>query len=114
MKPTYHVLLYYCYSPIPDVDAFKEAHHLFCLDHNLLGRIIIAPEGLNGTVSGTIENCQAYMDYVRSLTGFEKTDFKIDEASEHAFQKLNVRIKQEIVHSDLLHIKPYERTGTHL
>ena len=114
MKPTYHVLLYYCYSPIPDVEAFKEVHHVFCLDHNLLGRIIIAPEGLNGTVSGTIENCQAYMDYVRSLTGFEKTDFKIDEATEHTFQKLNVRIKPEIVHSDLLHIKPYECTGTHL
>ena len=46
----YSVLLYYIYSPIENVVEYRDIHHQFCLDNHLLGRIIIAPEGLNGTV----------------------------------------------------------------
>ena len=46
----YSVLLYYCYTHIENPDAFREEHHLLCLSLNLLGRIIVAEEGLNGTV----------------------------------------------------------------
>jgi UPF0176 protein len=110
----YAVLLYYCYSKIEDPEAFREEHHLFCLENNIKGRIIVAPEGLNGTVSGSVEDCQKYMDHIKADPRFAKTDFKIDYNDDHAFQKLHVRVKPEIVHSSLRHIDPNERTGTHL
>ncbi|MBC8085137.1 MAG: hypothetical protein H7Z21_18225, partial [Hymenobacter sp.] len=53
----YRVLLYYCYTPIADVAAFREEHHRLCLRLRLRGRIIVAPEGLNGTVSGLVADC---------------------------------------------------------
>ena len=112
MKP-FRVILYYFYAPIEDTETYRDAHHLFCVQHNLLGRIIIAPEGLNGTVSGTPEDCEAYMNYVRSDSRFKDVQFKVEEHDKVAFQKLHVRVKDEIVNSDL-GVDPLVRTGKHL
>ncbi len=110
----YSVLLYYCYSRIESPEQFREEHHRLCLDLNLRGRIIVAEEGLNGTVSGLVEDCEKYMKAVQADPRFSKTDFKVDYSDKMAFQKMHVRVKSEIVHSSLKHIKPYERTGIHL
>ncbi|WP_028664922.1 oxygen-dependent tRNA uridine(34) hydroxylase TrhO [Runella zeae] len=112
MKP-YSVLLYYQYVPIEDPESYREAQHEFCVKNNLLGRIIIAPEGLNGTVSGLNEDCQAYMQWVKEDPRFASIDFKVEHHEAHAFQKLHVRLKEEIVNSDLP-VDPLKQTGIHL
>ncbi|MFN4085677.1 MAG: rhodanese-related sulfurtransferase [Spirosomataceae bacterium] len=109
----YSVLLYYIYSPIENVVEYRDIHHAFCVEKGLLGRIIIAPEGLNGTVSGPKEVCEEYMDWVKSDPRFSKIDFKVEAHHENAFKKLYVRVKKEIVHSELP-VNPLEKTGTHL
>lgn len=114
MEKEYSILLYYCYATIDDHEAYREEHHLFCIDHNLRGRVIISPEGLNGTVSGKEADCEAYMAYVRSDERFEDTEFKVEASDRLAFAKLHVRVKPEIVHSSLRHINPRERTGTYV
>jgi len=114
MKEQYLVLLYYCYSRIEDPEAFREQHHLRCLELNLKGRIIIAEEGLNGTVSGLREDCEQYMEEVKSDPRFSDIEFKVDEISEHAFTKLHVRVKPEIVHASLPHIDPRKKTGGYI
>eukprot|EP01132_Coremiostelium_polycephalum_P000759 gene759-940_t len=110
----YHILLYYCYTHLEDPMAFREQHHLFCADLGLRGRIIVAHEGINGTVSGTQAACEVYMDHLKSDTRFEGIQFKIDTHSGHAFQKLHVRVKPEIVHADLHHLHPKQGTGQHV
>lgn len=109
----YSVLLYYIYSPIENVVEYRDIHHQFCLDHQLLGRIIIAPEGLNGTVSGLVEDCEKYMTWIKSDPRFSSVDFKVEQSEDHTFKKLYVRIKKEIVHSELP-VNPLEQTGKHL
>ena len=110
----YNILLYYCYAEIEDPEAYRQEHHLFCIENNIRGRVIVSDEGLNGTVSGLKEDCARYMDYVKSDARFAKTDFKIDHYHQHAFSKINVRHKDEIVHSSLRHINPNIKTGKHL
>ncbi|WP_027000171.1 rhodanese-related sulfurtransferase [Eisenibacter elegans] len=110
----YRVLLYYCYTPIEDPQVFRDQHHLLCLELNLLGRIIISEEGLNGTISGLAADCEAYMAAVKADPRFASIDFKVETHAQHAFQKLHVRYKPEIVHSGLTHLNPNERTGKHL
>ncbi|MBC6609559.1 rhodanese-related sulfurtransferase [Hymenobacter sp. BT507] len=110
----YLVLLYYCYAPIEDAEAFREEHHRLCLRLHLRGRIIVAPEGLNGTVSGRRADCEEYMRVVKADPRFAALEFKVEPADAHTFQKLHVRVKPEIVHVGLPDIKPYERTGIHL
>ncbi len=111
---SYSILLYYCYTKIEDPDEFREAHHFFCIDLNLRGRIIVAPEGLNGTVSGLKADCQQYMDHLKSDNRFAHTEFKVEASPVHTFLKLNVRVKPEIVNLGLPHIDPNRQTGAYL
>ncbi|MDO7743553.1 MAG: hypothetical protein MUP99_07265, partial [Pedobacter sp.] len=113
----FQTLLYYCYSPIADAEQFAADHLKFCKSLNLVGRIIVADEGLNGTVSGAIESCQTYMEAIHADARFAKTEFKIDDVEEPSFIKMHCRYKSEIVHSGLKDtsiINPNERTGKHL
>lgn len=110
----YQVLLYYCYTPLESPEQFRDDHHQLCLALDLRGRVIVASEGLNGTVSGTVANCAAYVAAVKADPRFAALEFKIDTASQHAFQKLHVRVKPEIVHSSLAHLKPQEKTSRHV
>jgi len=110
----YLILLYYCYTQIENVEKFREEHHLYCIQHNIRGRVIISPEGINGTVSGRRSDCEKYMADLKADQRFAKTDFKIESYNKHAFEKIHVRIKDEIVNSGLKDINPNERTGIHL
>jgi UPF0176 protein len=113
----YQTLLYYCYSRIEDAEQFASDHLQFCKSLNLVGRIIVADEGLNGTVSGTAESCNVYMDTLHSDPRFSKIDFKIDHVEEPSFIKMHCRYKTEIVHSGLRDpgiINPEKKTGIHL
>ncbi len=111
---SYLVLLYYCYSRIENPEQFRLEHHEFCLDLGLRGRIIIAEEGLNGTVSGTEEACHAYMSKVRSDQRFKEIEFKVESVDKIEFRKLNVRLKKEIVNSGLYAIDPTQKTGQYI
>lgn len=113
----YNTLLYYCYSAIENAEQFAADHLQFCKSLNLVGRIIVADEGLNGTVSGTEESCKTYMDTLHADPRFAKIDFKIDEVCEPSFIKMHCRYKSEIVHSGLRNpniINPEKKTGIHL
>ncbi|MFN8287292.1 MAG: rhodanese-related sulfurtransferase [Chitinophagales bacterium] len=116
MKP-FQTLLYYKYARIPNAEEFAKQHLEFCERIGIVGRIIVAEEGLNGTISGTVVQCKKYMDHVRSNPLFEGIEFKIDEVDTLSFERLYVRFKPEIVHSSLRGIKnvdPNEVTGIHL
>ena len=108
------VLLYYCYTPIADPAAFAEAHHRLCVSLDLRGRIIVAAEGLNGTVSGTPEACDAYVAAVHADPRFAACEFKAAEVPAHTFAKLHVRVKAEIVHAGLPAVKPWVRTAPYV
>ncbi|WP_374166748.1 rhodanese-related sulfurtransferase [Arcticibacter sp. MXS-1] len=113
----YQTLLYYCYTTIENAEEFAADHLEFCKSIGLTGRIIVADEGLNGTVSGTAEACKTYMDTVLADLRFAATEFKIDDVSEPSFVKMHCRYKPEIVHSGLRDpniIDPKKRTGVHL
>jgi UPF0176 protein len=95
----YKVLLFYKYINFENPEKFREEHFNFCEANNILGRIFIAEEGINGTVSGLTEDIEKYKIHLRSYHEFEDIIFKEDHADEHAFYKLHVRVKKEIVNT---------------
>ena len=113
----YQVIAYYYYTNIPNAEEIVPQHLAFCKEIGIRGRIYIAHEGINGTISGTIEACKKYMDYLKNNPMFAGVEFKIDEHHEHAFNRIHVRYKTEIVHSGLRdpkEIDPNKETGKHL
>jgi UPF0176 protein len=115
MNQDYRVLLYYKYVTIENPEECRDEHFQYCSELGLKGRILIAAEGINGTVSGTVEQTDAYIKFMDEHPLFSGTIFKIDEASEHAFKKMRVRVRPELVTLRLEDdIDPRIKTGKHL
>jgi UPF0176 protein len=113
-KP-YQVLLYYLYTRIENPEEFTAQHLAFCKELELKGRILIATEGINGTVSGTVEQTNKYMEAMKNDPRFDGIVFKIDEADEHAFKKMHVRHRKELVTLRLEEdVNPLRVTGNYL
>lgn len=109
------VLLYYKYVPIENAVEYTQEHLAFCKSIGLKGRILIANEGINGTVAGDYETTQKYMDYVHADERFADLWFKMDEEDENPFKKMFVRYKPELVHLGLEDdVDPLTLTGAYL
>lgn len=115
MSKPYKVLLYYKYTQIENPETFSAQHLAKCKAIGIKGRILVAEEGINGTVSGTVEQTEAYKAYLHSLPGFEDVWFKEDEEDVMAFTKMFVRPRNEIVSLSLEEdVNPLELTGDYL
>ncbi|WML48224.1 rhodanese-related sulfurtransferase [Neobacillus sp. PS3-34] len=115
MSQEYRVLLYYKYVDIENPEEVIKEHQQFCNDLGIKGRILISVEGINGTVSGTPEQTDAYIHFMNEHPLFSETVFKVDEASEHAFKKMRVRLRKELVTLRLENdVDPKVLTGKHL
>ncbi|KAF0819946.1 MULTISPECIES: oxygen-dependent tRNA uridine(34) hydroxylase TrhO [unclassified Cytobacillus] len=113
-KP-YRVLLYYMYVTIEDPEEFASEHKALCNELGLKGRILVANEGINGTVSGPVEQTDRYMEVMKQDPRFAEMVFKIDEADGHAFPKMKVRARPELVTLRLEDdVNPNELTGKYL
>ena len=97
----YRVLLFYKYVDVENPEGFMIEHLAWCKDNGIKGRVFIAREGINGTVSGKIKDIQKYKSNLTSYPIFKDIIFKEDEADEQAFFKMHVRVKIEIVNSAL-------------
>ncbi|MHC5247825.1 oxygen-dependent tRNA uridine(34) hydroxylase TrhO [Enterococcus sp. LJL90] len=111
----YQVLLYYKYVKIANPEEFAKEHLALCKSLNLKGRILVGEEGINGTLSGLTADTQAYMEYMQADERFKDIFFKIDESPEHAFKKMFVRPRKEIVSLNLEDdVDPNQMTGQYL
>lgn len=111
----YQVLLYYLYTEIDNPSEFVKEHRELCEELNLLGRILIAKEGINGTVSGLIEDTNKYMETLQNHPLLKDITFKIDLSNEHAFKKLQIKEREFLVNLSLDEdINPNELTGDYV
>jgi UPF0176 protein len=97
----FKVLLFYKYAQVKNPGLIVNEHLDWCLQNDIKGRVFFANEGVNGTVSGLVENIENYKSHLTSYPEFKDLWFKEDEADEHAFRKMHVRLKTEIVHGDM-------------
>jgi UPF0176 protein len=109
----FKVILYYYFHPIEEVEKFCKEHKRYCQELGVKGRIYVSKEGINGTLAGTFEQVDAYENYLRSIPGFEKTEFKEDECEYIPFARLSCKVRDEIVSLHIEGVDP-ERGGRHL
>lgn len=97
----YKVLLFYKYVNLEHPEIIVLEHLHWCLKNDIKGRVFFAHEGVNGTVSGSVENIEKYKTHLTGYPEFIDVWFKEDESDEHVFKKMHVRLKNEIVHGNL-------------
>lgn len=90
------ILLFYKYVDIEHPEAIKQWQLNLCKSLNLLGRVIIAHEGVNGTLGGSDEETDHYIDAMLKHPLFNGIDFKTSEGGAENFPRLSIKVKQEI------------------
>ncbi len=112
----YEIILYYKYTPLLDAEALVDKERTLCERLGLKGRILIAPEGINGTLEGTKEAISEYCQNILSDPRFADMNIKRSVGTGNAFPKLKVKLRNEIVSANLGtdDVKPWETTATHL
>lgn len=91
------VILFYKYVPIAEPEVFAAAQRTLCSSLGLKGRVLIAAEGINGTLAGPVE---AINEFVRQLHGdarFADVAIKVSHGDSGTFPKLVVKVRSEIV-----------------
>lgn len=109
------MLLFYKYVTIENPQELKESYLSLCKKHNLLGRTLIAEEGINGTVEGTIEDTENFAKELRSDVRFSDMQIKRSAGNGASFPKLSVKIREEIVGTRFpKEVDPRVNTAPHL
>lgn len=110
------ILLYYKYVTISDPEALKRAQRELCERLRLKGRIIIAHEGINGTVGGTKEATEEYIKEMISDPRFADIHWKKSSGPEDTFPRLSIKVRPEIVTTKITDVEldPTKETATHL
>lgn len=92
-----HIILFYQFAEIADPEGFAAGQREFCSKEGLLGKLLVAREGINGSFSGTKEQIERYQYYLTGIDGFSDVNFKEETALFRPFKKLIVRVKKEII-----------------
>lgn len=95
------ILLFYKYVDITYPGQIKKWQRKLCDELGLKGRIILAQEGINGTVGGSAEACQAYKEAMEAHELFGGIDFKESDGGVEYFPRMRIVIKDEICHLGL-------------
>ncbi len=117
LKSDYKTILFYRYINISqeNVKTLKDVLKAVCDVLGLKGRILIAREGINGTVEGKIAEIDEFKKLLLSYKHFRKMDIKESESGGESFPKMKVKIKDEIVSTKYpKHIDPTKKTGKHI
>ena len=91
------VAAFYQFAPFDDPAAVQGPLLALCNERGIKGTILVAREGINGTVAGDADAINALIDHIRSLPGCADIDVKFSHAETLPFLRMKVRIKKEIV-----------------
>ncbi len=93
----YPVILFYKYVPVADPSALAAAHRDLCSQLGLKGRVLVATEGLNGTLAGPRAGIDRYVAALRADERFADIEIKESAGNADTFPKLSVKVRPEIV-----------------
>lgn len=82
-----------------------------CGAQGVKGSLLIAPEGINGTIAGSPSGVAAVLEHIRALPGCAGLEWKESPAPKMPFGKMKVRLKREIVTMGVPDVDPRARTG---
>ena len=95
-----HIILFYQFADIENPEDFIENQLSFCTNQGLLGKILVAKEGINGSLSGSKEQIEKYKEYLSAQDQFADINFKEEISTFHPFKKMIVKQKKEIIRMD--------------
>lgn len=110
----YIVATFYKFVSLPNYQDMQQPILDYCQSQEIKGTILLAEEGINGTIVGTRQNIDNTLAYLRSLPAFSDLEHKESTATDLPFGKLKVRLKKEIVTLGKPEANPNQKVGTYV
>lgn len=111
---TYRIAALYHFTGLPDYKSLQPWLLKMCEMLDIKGTILLAHEGINGTISGSVSAIDDILSYLRADPRLKELDAKFSEADEAPFYRMKVRLKKEIVTMGVEDIDPNEVVGTYV
>ncbi|MGQ4275101.1 oxygen-dependent tRNA uridine(34) hydroxylase TrhO [Terrihabitans sp. B22-R8] len=115
---TFKVAALYQFVALPDLHDLRTSLHDLCEGLGIKGTLLLAPEGINGTIAGTEASIDRLIVELREGAIFagrlDNLELKFSSASEMPFGRMKVRLKREIVTLKQPGIDPTRRVGTYV
>ncbi len=108
------VATFYKFVALPNYPEMRSPLLAFCQAQNLKGTILLAPEGINGTIAGAAANIHAVIHYLRSDERFTDLEVRKSIAATPPFERLKVKLKREIVTLGIPEVNPNQQVGTYV
>ena len=114
----YRVAAFYQFAALPDFRELREPLRALCAELGLRGSVLLAHEGINGTIAGSNEGIAAFVEALQrgKLFGgrLHNLELKYSTADTMPFARLKVRLKKEIVTLGDAGVDPTGRVGTYV
>ena len=114
----YLTIAFYQFITLDNKNSIQEKIQIFCKANNIKGTILLADEGINGTISGRENNILNFLQFVKKesfLSGiFSKLEHKESWATKNPFYRMKVRLKKEIVALGIAGVSPTVKVGKYL
>lgn len=104
----------YHFAPLADPASVRGPLLAFCEEQALKGTLLLAHEGINGTIAGQRAALDAAIALIRSWPGFENLEVKFSHAESMPFRRLKVKVKREIVTMGVAGIDPRSDVGAYV
>lgn len=115
MNLPYVVAALYKFVDFPDYQEFQPKLLTLCKKHKVHGTLLLASEGINGTIAGLREGIDTVLAFLRSHPAFtEGIEYKESFASKQPFLRTKIRLKKEIVTLGVPGISPVKTVGTYV
>ena len=103
----------YRFASVADPAALRDLLEDLCGDA-VRGTLLVAREGVNGTIAGPVEAVDWVIAGLKTMPGFAETEVKYSTAERMPFHRLKVRVKPEIVTLGLPDLEPAANAGTYV
>ena len=112
--PAVRVAALYRFTPFANCADLREPLLAAGRAHAIRGTLLLAPEGINGTIAGVPAELEQMLAVIRALPGCAELDVKYASAAKLPFDRLKVRLKREIVTMGVPDIDPRASVGTYV
>lgn len=101
----------YHFTRFDDPASLREPLLAVCRDNAITGTLLLAKEGINGTVAGPEAGINALLTHLRALPGCADLEWKLSTAQDRPFARMKVRLKKEIVTMGVPDVDPRAKVG---
>ncbi len=112
--PKYLTAALYQFVSLTDCNDMRAPLYEVCRQHDVFGTLLLANEGINGTIAGLPEDIHAVLSYLRADPRLANLEHKESWADERTFYRMKVKVKREIVTMGLPEVDPNVMVGTYV